>query len=93
MLVGIFGGNGTTGTVTYTAGGSFTLLSAATYATGTDGLSCGVSTRIVSATGTYDPAFTVSSGARGPTITVALKQLAAAANSKLLSMESNQGGF
>jgi hypothetical protein len=76
IVLSLFGGNGTVATVTYTANGSFTLVSAATFTTGTDGLSVGVAKQVVSATAAYDAAWTVSAGSRGPVVTMALKQLA-----------------
>jgi type II secretory pathway component HofQ len=84
LILGFFGSNGAATTVTYTAGSGFTMLAAGTFVTGTDGLSVGVSTQVVSATGTYNPAFTVSSGNKGPTISLALKQLAGGGGGTLL---------
>lgn len=93
MVIGLFGSNGAAGTVTYTPGSGFSTFTGAGSSIGTNGLSFGVAYQVVAATGTYNPAFTVSSGNRGPALTIALKAAAAASNKQLLSMLSNQGGF
>ena len=79
MILGLFGSNGAATTVTYTTGTGFTLFPSAGSTIGTNGLSLGVSYQVVSSTGTYNPAFTVSSGIRGPCITLALKASTGAA--------------
>jgi hypothetical protein len=65
LILGIFGSS--IGPVTYTAGSGFTLVTAAS------GNEVGVAKRLVTSTGTYNPAFTLSSGSRGPAATIAFK--------------------
>lgn len=84
MIVGYFGSNGAATTVTYTPGAGFSTFTSAGFNTGTDGLSFGVAYQVVAATGTYNPAFTVSSGIRGPAITLALKAAAGGGGDTLM---------
>jgi len=75
FIITIGGSNGATTTINYTAGTGFTTDANATYTVGTDGLSMGVMTRSVSATGTYGGNFTQSNGSSSGVITFALKEI------------------
>jgi hypothetical protein len=73
LVIGMYGNTVGSDPVTFTAGGSFTLDTNATSTDNSANFSVGVATRHVSATGTYNPAFTVGSGSRGPAVTLAIK--------------------
>ncbi len=85
IILGYFGGNGSTTTVTYTPGSGFTTFPSAGFNTGTDGLSTAVVYQVASSTGTYNPAITASAGGRGAAITLALKASASGPSIAVLS--------
>jgi hypothetical protein len=79
LVITIGASNGGAATITYTPGAGFTLAGGGTtYATGTNGLSIGVMSQHVVATGTYGGNFTQSSGTSAGVITFALKDAGAA---------------
>lgn len=73
LILGFYGNNAAAGTIIFTPGAGFATVTAAQFTDGTSSLTLGVASQVVSSTGTYNPAFTVSSGSRGPAITLALK--------------------
>jgi hypothetical protein len=90
LIIGIGSTDGAAGTVTYTPGTGFTLISGPSNSSGTNALSLGVMTRNPGATGTYGPNFTVNSGSNAAVVTFALKELAGA--STVVNPITHKGG-
>jgi hypothetical protein len=93
LIIGIGASNSAANPTTYTPGTGFTLASTSSFTNGTNSDTIGVMSQRVTSTGTYGPNFTTSSGTNAAVLTFALKELAAAGGSKLLSMLNNQAGF